>query len=130
MTYSTSWKNSKLERNFTKSFAFLINHRGTIAEQQLVEHLSVKRFADLLDGHEPTFREVENIAKILGVPLSSFQLYNESVSPELEIAFAEIMYESCSMSKIERESLAEKIVKLIHPDSSDVINILQFQKRK
>lgn len=130
MGSSINYNGNDDKGSFLEALLFLISHRGVSVERELVELLSTSRFTALLEGERPTFLEAVSIARILGVPVSIFQRASKSSASELEIAFAEILYESASMSKKEREALASKMLKLIHPDSSDVIKILQFQKRK
>jgi len=128
MDYSTSGRTKREKQSFTNALIFLINHRGPDTEEILVQALSLKRLTSLLGGAEPTFRETEGIARTLGVPISAFQNSIHTAAPELEIAFAEIMYECSRMSKMEREEIAQKIIELVHPNAGDAVNILQFKK--
>lgn len=130
MAHFTLDQGNEKNMGFADALIFLVNHRGVLAENRMVEALSLPRFTQLLEGAGPTFQEVETIANILGVPISSFQITHHGPSPELEIAFAEILYESSRMSKQERTNLAQEILKLIHPDSEDAIKILQFPQEK
>ncbi|PHS28477.1 MAG: hypothetical protein COA84_01450 [Robiginitomaculum sp.] len=116
------------DKAFTDAFHFLVEHRGVEAEQKLVAKLSLHRFSELIGGNEPTFSETVVIAEILNVPVSSFQKCKPSPAPELEIAFAELMYVGCQMPKRQRTELAVKILELIHPDSEEVSSILKFKK--
>lgn len=116
------------KENFSKSLLFLINHRGYLAEQLLIKELSTTRLSDLLEGAEATFRETETISKILGVPLSTFQVTEDKKIIPLEIAFAEIMYASARMSKDQISKLAKQMISLVCKDEENVGKILHFKK--
>ena len=101
--------------NFAETFQVLVHFRGLSAERELICVLSEKRMAQLYDGDEPRFSEVLEIARILRVPLSSFQIFERGDFAELEIAFADIMYAACEMNSNERQHLAQRMCSLVAP---------------
>ena len=97
---------------FAKTLKFLVAHRGLAAERQLLKSLGRNRLMRLYEGEEATFGEFLEIARILRVPLSAFQIVTPGEFPELEIAFAELSYHALSLSEEERILLADEVKRL------------------
>ena len=94
---------------FSHTLRILVDHRGLATEGELVDLLGRDRLLALYKGAEPRLGEFIEIARILDVPLSTFQVVEPGAFPELEIAFAEILYHAAGMSPEDRSGLAEKI---------------------
>lgn len=108
---------------------FLVHYRGMAAEKGLLETLGEQRLAEIYDGDEPRFSELEEIATILTVPISAFQITSPGDFAELEIAFAEVLYAARSLSPSDREALATRIVKLVRSKGQEP-TILEIKRRK
>lgn len=87
----------------------LVNHLGLEAETELIELLGRARLKELYEGDEPRLGEFIEIARILEVPLSTFQIAEPGSIPELEIAFAEILYTSASLDPQRLALLADRM---------------------
>ena len=111
--------------------------RGLEAERELIATLTHFRVAEILDGDEPKFGEVLEIARILRVPLSTFQIFNPGDFPELEIAYVSILYAASEMNAKQRERLADKMIQLVtsegegkHSLDADITSVTQTLRRK
>lgn len=104
--------------HFSDVLEMLTAYRGLEAEEELVEFLGLKRFSELLHGEEPRFGEFLEIARILRVPLSTFQITSAGQFPELELAYAELLYHAASMTPVQRHELAGAMVRLVRPKVS------------
>lgn len=115
---------------FAETLQFLVNHRGLGAEQEIVEVIGLARLMQIYNGDEPKLGEFLEIARILRVPLSAFQISGPGEFPELEIAFAAILYRARVLDKDERHELADRLTELAKsngppidgPDSLGEIN--------
>lgn len=110
---SKPWKG--VGENFAETFQKLIHYRGLEAERELISALTDRRVGELREGEEPRFGEILEIARILSVPLSTFQIFDRGDFPELEIAYADILYAAGEMSSEEREGLARRMSALVTP---------------
>lgn len=107
----------------------IVHHRGLGAEQMLLDAFGEKRLAQIYDGDEPRFSELEEIATILVVPISTFQINGPGDFAELEIAWAELLFHARNLSQAEREMLATAMVDLIH-DQAGEGNVLELVRKK
>lgn len=96
-------------RHFAETLSLLVAHRGLEAERELIDILGRDRLLSIYGGQEPRFGEFLEISRVLQVPLSTFQIFEPKSFPELEIAFAEVLYHAAKLSGAERASLAEEI---------------------
>ncbi len=104
---------------FSEVLLTLSAYRGLEAERELEEFLGSTRYSELLNGEEPRFGEFLEIARILRVPLSTFQISSAGQFPELELAYAELLYHAASMTPVQRHELAGAMVSLVRPEASD-----------
>lgn len=103
---------------------FLVHHRGIEGEHGLVSAFGEARLREIYGGDEPRFSELEEIASVLAVPISTFQITSPGDFAELEIAWAEISYRALSMGRRDRERLAFALLNLIRADDDDSPNLL------
>lgn len=94
---------------FADMLQTLVAHRGLAAEQELIEVLGFARLMQIYDGAEPVFGEFLEIARVLKVPLSAFQIADPGDFPDLETAFAELLYSAAAMTAGQRAALARKL---------------------
>ncbi|WP_421784916.1 hypothetical protein [Hyphobacterium sp.] len=104
-------------------------YRGKDAEVELIQAFGEARLKAIYAGDEPRFSELEEIASILSVPLSTFQLSCPGDFPELEIAWMEILYHAYSLNRREREKLASDMTGLV-PDPMECGNVLDLTRRQ
>lgn len=88
---------------------FLTTHRGFEAESELVDLLGKPRLKALFSGEEPRLGELIEIARILEVPLSTFQIHEPGSMPELEIVIAELYHTAAGMTPSELSQLVEHV---------------------
>lgn len=100
--------------HFSETLRKLVSHRGMEAEAELIDAIGVDRLLELYAGEEPRLGEFIEAARILRVPVSTFQIYEPGAFPELELAFAELLYAASEMSPKERTQLAEAMTALPH----------------
>jgi len=98
--------------HFACVFQRLVDHRGLEAEGELIDSLGAERLKALYDGDEPRLGELIEAARILDVPLSTFQLHDRGAFSELEVAFAEVMYAAGDMDAGQRLRLVEELAAL------------------
>jgi hypothetical protein len=104
---------------------FLVHHRGIEAEHALISAFGQARLNGFYNGEEPFFSELEELASILCVPLSIFQIVSRGDFAELEIAWAEILYHARGLDRREREKLALSLVEFIRDERGDDISLLE-----
>lgn len=110
---------------------FLVHHRGIEGEHALICAFGQKRLVEIYSGDEPRFSELEEIASILSVPISVFQIVGPGDFAELEIAWAEISYHARGMNRREREKLASSLIDLIRKEDDDNPDLLaKLRQRK
>ncbi len=110
---------------------FLVHHRGIEGEHALISAFGQQRLVEIYSGDEPRFSELEEIASILSVPISVFQIMGPGDFAELEIAWAEISYSALRMNRRERERLASSLLDLIRSEDDDSPDLLaKLRQRK
>jgi len=109
---------------------FLVHHRGIEAEHALVSAFGQARLKGFYNGEEPLFSELEELANILSVPLSIFQIVSPGDFAELDIAWAEILYHARELDRRDREKLALSLVELIREARGDDISLLEKLRHK
>lgn len=100
------------------------------AELALISAFGQSRVLEIYSGDEPRFSELEEIANILSVPISAFQIVGPGDYAELEIAWAEISYSALSMDRREREKLASSLLELIRTESDDGPDLLEKLRQR
>lgn len=98
--------------SFGASVQIIVSHRGLAAERELIDCLGLARLMQVYDGADPSFSEAVEIAHILRVPLTSFVPFDPGSIPELDIAFAELLYAAAPLSPDQRTALANHITEL------------------
>ena len=108
----------------------VVHHRGAEAELELIQAFGELRIKEIYEGDEPRFSELEEIASILSVPVSTFQISNPGEYPELEIVWAELLYHAQGLNRRELEALALQIAKLTPKGSktSEILDVLRRRK--
>ena len=122
------WVDPPVER-IASMLQLLVHHRGLCAEQMLLDAFGEGRLAQIYDGDEPRFSELEEIATILAVPMSTFQITGPGDFAELEIAWAELLFHARNLTQPEREALATAMVDLIRDESGER-NILELVRKR
>lgn len=100
--------------SFGERVQTIVSHRGLRAERELIEVIGLARLMAIYDGADPTFPEAVEIARILYVPLSSFAIIDLGSFPELEIAWAELLYASALLGRDRRADVVDHVTKLAH----------------
>ncbi|WP_420430612.1 hypothetical protein [Hyphobacterium sp.] len=116
-------------RRIAKTIRLVVHHRGPDAEADLLQAFGEARLKAIYAGDEPRFSELEEIASILSVPMSTFQISCRGDFPELEIAWMEILYHAYSLNRREREKLASDMTALV-PDLARYGNVLDLTRRQ
>lgn len=116
-------------RRISRTIKLVAHHRGAAAEADLVAAFGKDRLMAIYAGDEPRFSELEEIASILSVPISTFQLSCRGDFPELEIAWMEILYHAYSLNRREREKLASDMTALV-PELAEYGNVLDLTRRQ
>ncbi len=104
---------------------FLVHHRGVQGEHALISVFGEDRLKAFYAGQEPFFSELEEIASVLSVPLSIFQIVGPGDFAELDIAWSEILYRARTMNRRDREALAHSLLELIRSDDANDASILE-----
>lgn len=99
-------------QRFGRMLGVLVAHNGLEAEAELIDLLGKARLKSLYDGDEPRLGELIEIARILNVPLTTFQIVEPGAFPELEIAFADVLRAARGLDPARRQELAGRITEL------------------
>lgn len=103
----------------SECISFLVHFRGMKAEKELLEAFGELRIVEIYEGDEPRITELVKIAEILGFPLSTFIEQKSGVVPDLEIAWAQILYHIAGKPPDERDRFIQKVLALIESESGD-----------
>lgn len=104
--------------SFSARLRALVAHRGLKAEIDLKTLFGEGRLKALYGGAEPTLSEIIDITQILSVPLTAFDVFDGSGWPELEMAYAEMVYHSAEMSDEERAIMANEVIKMVRASAN------------
>ena len=107
----------------------VVHHRGAEAELELIQSFGEARIKEIYGGDEPRFSELEEIASILSVPVSTFQISSPGEYPELEIVWAELLYHAQNLNRRELEALTLQIAKLT-PTGAEARKFIDLLRRK
>ncbi|MEE2526798.1 hypothetical protein V0U79_10485 [Hyphobacterium sp. HN65] len=106
----------------------VVHHRGPEAELALIHAFGEARIKEIYGGDEPRFSELEEIASILAVPVSAFQVSAPGEFPELEIAWAEILYHANGLGRRDLEKLALELAKLTPNNGESILSLMRRQR--
>ena len=109
---------------------FLVHYRGIEAEHALISAFGQDRILEVYAGDEPRFSELEEIASIMSVPISTFQIVSPGDFSELEIVWAEILYTAKLMNRREREKLSLTLLEVIRTDDEVGANLLDQLRQR
>lgn len=109
---------------------FLVHHRGIEGEHALLSAFGYQRLKEIYAGDEPRFSELEEIASVLSVPISAFQIVGKGDFAELEIAWAEILYKAHGMNRREREKLATSLLDLVRSEEDAGPDLLEKLRQR
>ena len=107
----------------------IVHHRGPDTELALIQAFGEARIKAVYRGDEPRFSELEEIASVLGVPVSTFQFSDRGDLPELEIVMAEILYHAQTLQRRDVEKLATDLMALV-PNPVEGSNILDLTRKQ
>ncbi|MEO1039720.1 MAG: hypothetical protein AAFX09_09250 [Pseudomonadota bacterium] len=115
--------------HFAKKLTILVDHFGIDVERQLLELLGRDRLKAFYSGEEPRLGELEEIAHIFGVPVSTFLNYERGDDTELTLALIDIARMASTLPDAVKQRMVDALLSFVEKDMHDSADLPRTMTR-